>query len=51
MTDTSVYSIEDQESARRHYSNDDLRRAVEDAFTTITPELLKRMSDRTWRHI
>ena len=29
----------------------DLRRAVEDVFRTITPKMLRRMSQRTWRHI
>ena len=43
--------IKDQVSARRYYGNDNLRRAVENAFTTITSKLLKRMSDRTWRRI
>ena len=43
--------IKDQVSARRYYSNNDLRRAVENAFATITPELLKRMYDKTWRRI
>ena len=66
MTDTSVHSIEErlvasvelwgiiikeQVSARRYYSNDDIRRSVENAFTNITPELLKQMSERTWRRI
>ena len=38
-------------SARSYYSNDDLRRAVENAFTTITPELLKRMFDCHFSHL
>ena len=33
--------IKDLVSARRYYCNNDLRRAVENAFTIITPELLK----------
>ena len=38
-------------AARRYNNNKDLRRAVEDAFRTITPKMLRRMSQRTWRHI
>ena len=32
-------------------NNEDLRRAVEDAFRTITPKMLQRMSQRTWSSI
>jgi hypothetical protein len=38
-------------AARRYNNNEDLRRAVEDAFRTITPKMLRRMSQRTWRRI
>ena len=37
--------------AHCYYSNDNLHTAVKNAFTAITLELLKQMSDRTWRHI
>ena len=42
--------IKGQVSARRYNNNEDLQRAVE-AFQTITPESLQRMSERTWRRI
>jgi len=38
-------------AARRYNNNEDLRRAVEDAFRTVTPKMLRRMSHRTWRRI
>ena len=38
-------------AARRYNNNEDLRRAVEDTFCTITPKMLLRMSQRTWRRI
>jgi len=37
--------------AHRYNNNEDLRRAVEDAFRTITPKMLLCMSQRTWRRI
>ena len=38
-------------AARRYNNFKDLRRAVEDAFRTINPKMLQRMSQRTWRRI
>jgi hypothetical protein len=45
--------IKGRVAARRYNNNnnEDLRRAVEDAFRTITPKMLRRMSQRTWRRI
>ncbi|GFG29661.1 hypothetical protein Cfor_02972 [Coptotermes formosanus] len=44
--------IKGRVAARRsNNNNEDLRRAVEDAFRTITPKMLQRMSQRTWRRI
>jgi len=43
--------IKGRVAARRYNNNEDLRRAVEDAFRTITPKMLRRMSRRTWRPI
>ena len=50
--DNSLWSIiEGRVAARRYNNNEDLRRAVEDAFRTITPKMLQRTSQRTWRRI
>ena len=38
-------------AARRYSNNEDLRRAVEDAFRTVTPKMLRRVSQRTLRRI
>ena len=38
-------------TARRYTIKEELRRAVEDAFRTITPQMFRRMSRRTWRRI
>jgi len=43
--------IKGRVAARRYNNNEDLRRAVEDAFRTITPKMLGHMSQRTWRCI
>jgi hypothetical protein len=44
--------IKGRVAARRYNNNnEDLRRAVEDALRTITPKILRRMSQRTWRRI
>jgi len=43
--------IKGRVAAHRYNNNEDLRRAVEDAFRTITPKMLRRMSHRTWRRI
>jgi hypothetical protein len=50
-TDNSLWCIMKWRVAARRYSNKDLRRSVEDAFPTITPKMLRRMSQRTWRRI
>lgn len=50
--DNSLWGIiKGQVSARRYNNNEDLQKAVEEAFQTITPEILQRMSERTWRRI
>jgi len=50
--DNSLWGIIKGRVAVRHYNNnEDLHRAVEDAFRTITPKMLRRMSHRTWRCI
>lgn len=50
--DNSLWGIiKGRVAARRYNNNEDLRRAVEDAFRTITPKMLRRMSQRTWRRI
>jgi len=43
--------IKGRVATRRYNNNEDLRRAVEDAFRTITPKMLRHMSQRTWRRI
>jgi hypothetical protein len=46
--DNSLWGIIKGRVAARHYNNnEDLRRAVEDAFRTITPKMLRRMSQKT----
>ena len=47
MRCTEMYTV----AARRYNNNEDLSRAVEDAFRTITPKMPRRMSQRTWRRI
>jgi len=49
----SLWGIIKGKVAARDYNNnnEDLRRAMEDAFHTITPKMLRRMSQRTWRRI
>jgi len=43
--DNSLWRIiKGRVAARRYNNNEDLRRAVEDAFRTITPKMLRRMS-------
>ena len=50
--DNSLWGItKGRVAARRYNNNEDLRTAVEDAFRTITPKILRRMSQRTWRRI
>jgi len=50
--DNSLWGIIKGRVAVRCYNNnEDLRRAVEDAFRTITPKMLRCMSKRTWRRI
>jgi len=50
--DNSLWGIiKGRVAARRYNNNEDLRRAVEDSFRTITPKMLRRMSQRTWRRI
>ena len=51
--DNSLWGIIKGRVAARRYNNnnEDLPRAVEDAFCTITPKMLRRMSQRTWRRI
>jgi len=43
--------IKGRVAARRYNNNEDLHRTVEDAFHTIIPKMLRRMSQRTWRRI
>jgi len=43
--------IKGRVAARRYNNNEDFRRAVEDAFRTITRNMFRRMSQRTWRRI
>ncbi|GFG37993.1 hypothetical protein Cfor_02876 [Coptotermes formosanus] len=47
--DNSLWGIIKGRAAARRYNN--LRRAVEDAFRTITPKMLQLMSQRTLRRI
>ena len=47
---TMLWGIIEGRVAGRRY-NEDLRRAVEDAFRTITPKMLRRMSQRKWKRI
>jgi len=50
--DNSLWGIiKGRVPARRYNNNEDLRRAVEDAFHTVTPKILLRMSKGTWRGI
>ena len=50
--DSSLWGvIKGRVAARRYNNNEDLRRAVEDAFRIITRKMLRRMSKRTWRRI
>ncbi|GFG30996.1 hypothetical protein Cfor_07983 [Coptotermes formosanus] len=50
--DSSLWGIiKGRVAARRYNNNEELRRAVEDALRTITPKMLRRMSQRTWRRI
>jgi hypothetical protein len=50
--DNSLWGIiKGQVAAHRCRNNDELHRAVEQAFTTITPQMLQHMSHRTWWHI
>jgi hypothetical protein len=49
--DNSLWGIIKARVAARRYNNEDLRRSVEDAFRTITPKMLRRMSQRTRRRI
>ena len=50
--DNSLWGIiKERVAARRYNNNEDLRRAVEDAFRTITLKMLRPMSQRTWRRI
>jgi len=52
MPDNSLWGIiKGRVAARRYNNNKDLCRALEDAFRTITPKMLQRMSQRTWRRI
>ncbi|PSN50830.1 hypothetical protein C0J52_03243, partial [Blattella germanica] len=37
--------------SRRRYATNELHNAVEDAFRTITADMPRNMSRRTWRHI
>ncbi|KAJ4447289.1 hypothetical protein ANN_09293 [Periplaneta americana] len=38
-------------AARPYRTNDELKDAVTAAFADITPQQLRKMSQRTWRHI
>ena len=50
--DDSLWGIIKGRVAARHYNNnEDICRDVEDTFHTITPKMLRRMSQRTWRCI
>jgi len=50
--DNSLWGIiKGRVAARRYNSNEDLRRAVEDAFRTFIPKMLRRISQRTWSRI
>ena len=50
--DNSLWGvIKEHVSARRYATNEELRNAVEDAFRTITPDMLQNMSRRTWRRM
>ena len=50
--DSSFWSIIKGRIDAHHYNNnEDFPRAVEDAFHTVTPKMLRRMSQRTWRRI
>ena len=50
--DNSLWGIiKGRVAARRYNKNEDLCRAVEEAFRKVTPKMLRRMSQRTWRSI
>lgn len=50
--DNALWGIIKEEVRKHRYTtNDQLKEAVRAAFTTITPDLLKRMNKRTWRRI
>jgi hypothetical protein len=47
--DNSLWGIIKSHVARRYRTNEELRASVEEAFRTITLEVLRNMSRRTWR--
>jgi hypothetical protein len=50
--DNSLWGIMKSHVAQHRYrTNEELRASVEEAFRTITPEVLHNMSRRTWRRI
>jgi hypothetical protein len=52
-SDNSLWGIIKGRAAARRYNNnnEDFRRAMEDAFRTVTLKMLRCMSQRTWRRI
>ncbi|PSN29977.1 hypothetical protein C0J52_25383 [Blattella germanica] len=50
--DNSLWGLIKAYVSRRHYAtNEELHNGVEDAFRTITPDMLRNMSRRTWTRI
>ena len=49
--DNSLWGVIKGRVAARRYDNEDLRRAVKDAFRTINPKMLRLLSQRIWRRI
>jgi hypothetical protein len=51
-SDNSLWgSIKDREILLRYTSNEDMHRAAEDACRTITPQMLRRTPQTTWRGV
>ena len=52
ICDNSLWGFIKEKVAQQHYTNtDEVKQAVTDAFNEITSQMLRRMSDRTWRRI
>jgi hypothetical protein len=50
--DNSLWGFKKEIVAQQHYqTTDDLKQAVRLAFNRVTPQMLRKMSHRTWRRI